>query len=420
MARQLCAVPIVLCAVACAAPPPGALQIAPDAAFSVKDATQIMNFLAADDAVFASVRYEGPEVESPYRRGAGGPVMIRERRSALAAWDTDGRPLWQQDYPAAYKLALADDKLVLAHDTGMADGERGLIWIDSRTGREISRVKLSGRPCHMSYYPQADLTVLIVMPQHRLRTLEGAWMEVAAFDSHGRQAWLWKYDCTELAPLRMDGKALVVVASHAKAPAVVRLDPASGREMWRAKWDFGEAVESSAARAAGDSHESLVLVPMAGGVRFLDLATGRTVRDIPLPALGGRRAWAVEHYDRFYVTSDDLKGITLAAYAYPSGRLLWSDETGTVSYFGPVAWGRNVVFMARRLSEGLTGRTTVNELRAYGPDGKCLALVSGEAPSGESPFYWNDTLLPQVAGDRLYAAAGRSVLAMKWQPAPRP
>lgn len=395
------------------AAPRAAGRLMVDTTFVPESATIIRQFVVSDRVLIASFDYQGPLIENPYTDAAK-PSYMHQTRTALAAWTLDGRALWRQDSPRAYKLELAGSEVALAYDGGGVHSERGIIWFDVATGKQLRRTKLEGRPLDMRYYSEVRLLVLMIMPQHRLETMDGAWMEVAAYDAEGRPAWRWKKDGPALSPLRMDGSTLVVGASYGPVPAAIRLDPATGRLVWSAPWNFDEPVKASPGPEAPLSHESLVMLPMSAGARFLDLANGQPAADVPLPEIPRRGTWTVAGQgDRVYVTSDDLKSITLAAYRFPSGQRIWVDETGTVSYFGPAAWGSDVAFMARRLSGGLVGQAMTTELRVYGPQGDLLGYVASDSPDGT--LHWMDNLPIRVVGDRIYAAASNAVLAIRLQ-----
>lgn len=422
-------------------PGDGPVQLGIYTRFTVEKATQIMSFVVSKDAVYASIRYTGPLITDPRIRSQR-PWMTHERHSAVVAWRPDGELLWQADYPEARYLALADDKLVLAYNSGWLYSKKGIIWIDRVTGQEAHRTEFGGRtelggsPLNLTYYPKVQLVVMLrISPECGLHGLNDVWMEVVAYKSNGTLAWQWKHECRDLYALRIDGEALVVGTTYSEKPLIVRLDPRTGQEMWRVPWNSRKPIKQNEGENAPDSHESLVMVPMRYGVSFLDMASGKTVTSFPLPELSFRhirsflprpkvsfrQIWRVQHYDRVYITSNDVKGITIAAYHFPSGRVLWADETGTVSRGGPVAWRENVVFLARGRGESRSplgfGTVTLIELRVYGPKGRLLAKIAHN-PQEKSEFFLNDTVRAQAVGERLYVASRNAVMAMRWKTVP--
>ncbi|RPH47896.1 MAG: hypothetical protein EHM91_05115, partial [Planctomycetota bacterium] len=129
----------------------GSLEI--ESRLTIQHATQVMNFVAAKHAVFASLR-----------RGTS-------RRPVLVAWKPDGTLLWSSEQPEAYRLAVTRDHVVLAYDVGTRDAERGLIWVDAETGKETKRLRLPGRPMRMSFLPGTDLLTVFVMSAGRLEAM---------------------------------------------------------------------------------------------------------------------------------------------------------------------------------------------------------------------------------------------------------
>jgi len=72
--------------------------------------------------------------------------------------------------------------------------------------------------------------------------------------------------------------------------------------------------------------------------------------------------------------------------------------------------GKNVVFLARRLSKGLTGHVTLTELRVYGPRGSLRCYSARENK------HWSDTVTPVADGEYLYLIDGHKIVALQLQP----
>jgi hypothetical protein len=371
--------------------------------FSIDDTIQVRAFDVSEKLVCSSFYHKGALVPLPFSRSTE-PRLAYQWLPALAAWTSEGRKLWQADYPVAYRLAIAGDEIALAYDDGSANAERGIIWIDSATGARLGSVRLGGSPYEMRYYREQELLVLTVELQGN------AGMEVVAYNARREMTWRWRYDRGTLRPLRMDDEALVVAAS-AKEPAVVRLDTRTGRELWRAPWRFNDPIAQESATNVPASHESLVMSRAKGGVRFHDLASGKVVTELadPLERPWSWSAWALPaHGDRLYLSVlNDLNGITLAAYQFPSGRMLWADETGTGTNHCPVAWGEDTVFLTWRESPG----PLLSELRIYGRAGTLHACWRTWYERPEV-FFINNNLPPRVVGARLYIAGYNCVLAL--------
>lgn len=391
-----------------------AAELVEGACFALPQQTQVIKYLVSGERVFASVRVDTRA--NVAGQGNGAP----EYKSVLAAWDLKGKLVWQADFPLAYHLLFADGQLVMARDDGTVQAQRELIWIDPATGKVRRRAALDGRPGSVCYYPKADRIVVLLYPQKRLETLDGAWMEVAAYNQEGQRAWLWKIDATELDALRLDGEVLVVGSTFSKTPVVVRLDPGSGQEMWRTPWErkgTPDVPRELAVKEGALNLDHVIALPVDGAVEFLDLARGKVQVRYPwsfkLPEPSPHpmyRQYAIRgHSDRYYFTRWELEGITLAAAAFPSGKLLWAEETGTVSYRPPVAWGDRTVFLTRRLTGGLVGSVSLTELRIYDARGKLLTRQGKNYPD-----HWDDTVSAQAVGDRLYVVRNGQVVALKW------
>jgi len=101
--------------------------------------------------------------------------------------------------------------------------------------------------------------------------------------------------------------------------------------------------------------------------------------------------------------------VGMGACAWPAGKPIWVDKTNTVSYGQPVAWGENVVFLARRLSNGLTGHVTLTELRVYGPRGDLRCY------SAREKAHWEDTVTPVADGTYLYLVDHGTVVAFQME-----
>jgi outer membrane protein assembly factor BamB len=359
--------------------------------------TQLLNFVAEKDAVFASVR-------------AGASALVR--------WDTQGKLIWKTEIIGAYKLARAGQVLALAYDSGESNAERGIYWIDPESGDILGQELLSGRPARMQYYPEANVLALIVYPKERMNAIEGSWMEVQGFKPGGKLLWRWKADVSELGSLKMDERCLAVIGTHPTgqdAEFVARLDPKTGKELWRVPMKCAAGKQPEVDPGAQSlAMDSCIGLPCGReGVIFLDAETGRPARWTPLPSLdpSGRLSGLMIHTNipgTLYLLTDNIDGITAAAVDYASGKVLWQDETQTVSYFAPVAWGNRVVFMARRNSQGLNGRIALTELRIRTPGGANLACDVRETPEP----HWNDIVPPQVMGNRLYVGEGRRLVAI--------
>lgn len=372
---------------------------------TIKNATQVMNFVAVKHAVFASLRHmtKAKDDAEP------------ERRPVLVAWKPDGTLLWTSEQPEAYKLAVTRDHVVLAYDAGYRDSERGLIWIDAETGKEARRVLLPGRPMLMRFVPELDLLIVFVMSAGRAggsSNKDDVWLGALAYDLDGKAVWEWREKCHELAPLRVDAETIVVTAYLGNDRSVIGVSTKTGKALWRAPWDDNGAIEAPTLEKSFTSHRSLALLLCKKGVRFLDAGSGEPKGALPLPSQGYRKVWTTEQNDRLFFTSDVLDGITMAAYGIPSGKAIWSDETGTVSYAGPVAWGAETVFLARRLTGGLTGTISLTELRIYSPHGALVGHMP-TVPLKRGSLYWDDTQSPQLVYGRLYVASDNAVVILR-------
>jgi len=226
-------------------------------------------------------------------------------------------------------------------------------------------------------------------------------------------AWVHKEPVSELRGACMDGPVIVVHAPGGKEPFAAGLDAISGEPIWRRVGGQSPSVPNPGTRLP-KMLEGLVCIPRQGGFEFLDASTGELLH--AFPRLKARR-WVAKpcHDDRICFTSMELEGYTLAELDFASGRLLWADRTGTVCYGQPTAWGANTVFLARRLSNGLTGTLTLTEMRVYSPGG---ALLHHNVREKGEAGCWNDVVRPQVAGERLYLVENGRVVALEWDPGP--
>lgn len=385
---------LLLCLPLAWLPAIGAGHIAVAATFAIPRQYQVMKFAANDDAVFASVRYRDQEDEQP--------------KPALARWDPDGTLRWQKAMPEACQLARAGNKLALAYDDGTLDAQRGFFTLDTETGAILTETPLDGRPGFLCYYPRERLLVFIIYPQHRMQTLDGAWMEVRAYTLEGEEAWRWKADTTELAPCRMDGRLLIVCSSDARNPFLARLDPATGTMIWQRRWDR-QSVEQKLA-IANPIACALTSWSNATGLTLLDPATGAMQILITGQQAPVRYAKYCTAADRVYaaITLQEDKGILLQAFELPGGKLLWMNEWShpVDCVTDPIVWSDRLAVLCR--SNG-AGRT---ELRIYSLTGVLLAIVAREFHVLE---YWNDTVPMQVVGNRLYLVDTKILTAIEWK-----
>lgn len=401
----------VLIASMTVAPRGYAVDLVEEARFVVPRQVQVTGSLAAGERVYAMVAVEEPAANEPAPR----------RKGLLAAWDLKGNLQWQTELPITHKMIMARGQLVLAHDDGTLQAQRELIGVDAITGKVLRRVPLDGRPLELAYYPAADRIVILQMPQKRLETLKDAWMEVAAYDRDFKQSWLSKFDGTELEPLRLNGQTIVVGTNHPRVPVLARLDPATGKMLWSGWW--GEPLFGQAPAAVTDKQpftpDRLLAAPLPKAIGFLDMERCMIQSETGVWTMPVRMDWSKDwpvpnrlyhHGNRLYFTVWQLKGITHGAVELPTGKLLWTDETNTVSYKGPVFWGERVVFLSRRLTNGLTGGPNVTDLRVYDAAGKLRVQQSKKAPE-----WWDDTIAAQAVGDRLYVVRNHELIALKWQ-----
>jgi len=387
-----------------------------EARFCIPGQVQVLKFLATEQKVIASVRYRAGEVkaaDSPYRRSFGErtvPVI----KSALAAWDLQGNELWKIGLPPAYHLILAGSEVVLAYDWGSSDSARGLVWVDPIAGREIRRVSLPGRPAKLAFNARSESLVMVLYPQRRLTVIdEKTWMEVRAYRMDGTPAWVHREPVSELTGFCLDGPAVVIGSTSGEERFVAGLDPLTGESLWRRRWGRFPAVpERGTPRPK--SVAGLVCVPKKEGLEFLDPCDGASLHALPRPKGQRLAPKFCGHADRVYYTSMQLEGFTLAAQAFPAGSVVWSAQTGTVSYGAPTAWGENTVFLCRRLSEGLTGHVAVTELRVYAPNGRLIGKVTKHRLEG----YFDDTAAPQAVAGRLYLVDTDELVALGRQTPP--
>jgi HEAT repeat protein len=377
------------------------------AAFSVPQPYSVWRFVIAGDKLFAAVRYQAG-IKPAESVGRQPDVTVPVIKDALAAWDLNGKMLWKTDLHPASQVVVAGSRIVVVHDIG--NRQSGLIWIDAADGKRLGSIELPGRPGTLAFNTHAELLMMVLYTQERLASLEGG-MEVRAYKMDGTLAWAHKEPVPELAGLCLEGRGIVVAGSSgAKEPFVAGLEPLSGKLLWRRRWGRFPAVPEAGAKVP-DNLKGLACIPGSEGIEFVDPATGATGH--ALPRVKGQ-PWVPKfsnHTDRIYFTSTTLENFTLAAMAFPSGKLLWVDRTGTISYGSPTAWGENTAFLTRRLSEGLTGTVTVTELRIYSPQGVNLHTTVKERPSE----MFNDVVSPQASGERLYLVEGSQIVALHWQ-----
>jgi len=388
------------------------------AEFAIPGQSQVLKFLLVDGWVIASVRYGESAPQRPKSHGGRGDIA-NGSRTALVAWDPGGELLWKSDLPGAYHLIPAGNQIVLAYDAGGVDSPRGLIWIDPADGRKVRHVELPGRPATVAFNRHSESVVMVLYPDRRLRVIDDKTrMEVRSYRSDGTLGWAHEEPVSELQAVRLDGPAVVVSSYSSVQPFVTGLDPITGKPLWRRAWGRFPAVPEYGTRRP-QKLDGLAILAKQEGIEFVDAATGATVHALPRPDVRQMTLRLSAHVDRIFYTSTELEGVTLAAQAFPGGDLLWSDETGTVSYRNPVAWDKNTVFLCRRLSQGLTGRVVVSELRIYGAGGELLAKLvkrrldehCGETAEG----YFDDTVAAQAVDNRLYVVVDGRLIAMQWQ-----
>jgi len=366
----------------------------PVGTFAVPGQAHTALYLACDDGVFASVMVKETAEPGQY---------------ALVRWQPDGTVAWRKPMPMAVQLVRAGGVLALAYDDGSLEAQRGLLMVDAATGKVLAETSLDGRPYGLSYYPRERLFITLLYPQHRLRTLTGAWMEARAFTPEGREAWRWKIDATELAPGCMDGRRLIVCAGLPGNPRVTRLDPATGGVVWQRTWP--DARQGAPIGTAGVVC-AIAKWSMPGSLVWLDPDTGAMAPLLTPDGAPFRWLRYCTTADRLYAaaTPEMMQQVELHALALPEGRPAW---TNTFRHFAgavtdPVVWGDRVAVLYRTLVQDPGQRVQDIRLQIFRTDGALLATVGPN-------LLLDDSKPMQVAGDRLYVAQRDGVVALAWK-----
>jgi len=376
-------------------------QPVPVVTFAIPDQIQIVRFIAEEDAVYASVHYLAIT-------GSQAP----ERKSALVCWKPDGRMRWQRDLPEAFQFACAGKILALIYDDGTLAAARGLLTIDADTGRTLTETQLDGRAAALQYYPREHVLACIIYPQHRMETLEGAWMEVRAYTRQGHESWRRRFETTELTPCVMDGRLLVLSDAHA---TLLRLDPATGLLRWRQP--YRAATSPSTRLPTYQTCGMLSMAPTRTVAVAFDADTGVIASHFPvdLPISQYQHALATPDHLYLAITLTEGKGVLLKSFALPGGQLAWMDEwdANTDVVTPPVCWENRVAILARQWHDVIGGRMIgMTELRLYARDGTPLVRQTRDT---SRQGYWDDTVAMQVAAHRLYLVDGRQLVALAWR-----
>lgn len=308
-------------------------------------------------------------------RGFSGPVVVGDRailhhrqgnEELLEAVDREtGRRIWKAVQPTAYE-----------DDFGFDDGPRatptvqdGVVYAFGAEGR-LTAVRLS------------DGSTVWSRPLGR--ELKGAKGFFGIAPS----------------PLWVSGR-LVVQLGGSDGAGVVALDPATGRELWRATRDEAGYASPVVAKVAGRER---VVIFNREGVRVLDPEDGRVLGEVPWRArmqASVNGATPLAGGDGVLVTTSYGVGANWLVWA-PDGSLRskWSnDESLSAHFVTPVRSGTQVY--------GFHGR------QEQGAEIRCVDLETGKV-RWESPrlgtgslLIWGDQLLALLeSGEWLVAKAG--------------
>ncbi len=298
-------------------------------------------------------------------RGNSSPVVWGERiflttayeegaRRSLLAFDrTTGRKLWETFAPQAAPES-AHPKNGLASSTPTTDGERVYAYLGNHgllavtvEGRQVWHRALGS---FEAYHGTASSPLLlgerlIVAQDHRGEM--GSFL--AAFDRQtGKPLWRTPREAevgwNSPVAVKVGEREEVVVSGQ---QAVMAYDPATGRELWRARGNTFEAIptpvvgEGLVFCSSGRAGPTLAIRPGGSGdVTGTHIAwqAAKGSPFVPSPVVYGGRLYMV----------NDMAAIA-TAYEAASGKLLWQGRLGTAEKEGfsasPVAFGGKVFFI---------------------------------------------------------------------------
>jgi outer membrane protein assembly factor BamB len=234
-------------------------------------------------------RYEAKEPLGTRPALADGTVYVASLNDTVFAVDArTGAWKWHQrrDPPEGFTVRGAASVVAaggLVH-AGFSDGT--LLALDGATGA----VRWERHAAPSGSYPDVDS---LVVSDGRLYAAAFSGAVVALEAATGKP--LWQHELAEAYRVALAPGALVAVSTK----VVTALSPADGRTLWTVPL---EGTPGAAPRVAG----RWLLVPAGpGGLRFLELASGRLVRVLDpgtgvqaAPALTGRRLWVLSNGGR--------------------------------------------------------------------------------------------------------------------------
>lgn len=234
-------------------------------------------------------RYEAREQLGTRPALLDGTIFVASLQDTVYAVDArTGAWKWHHRREPREGFVVQGAAAVAARDglvhAGFSDGT--LVALDAASG--VVRWERHAAP--RGDYPDVDS---LVLSEGRLYAAAFSGALVALEASTGKP--LWQFETPEAARVTMAPGALVAVTTR----SVIALDPADGRVLWTAPL---HGTPAAPPRVAGQ----WLLVPAGeGGLRFLELASGRTVRVLDpgtgvsaAPALAGRQAWVLSNGGR--------------------------------------------------------------------------------------------------------------------------
>lgn len=346
----------------------------------------------------------------PQFRGPGGSAAGTDA-DPPTTWAADG-PKWVAELPgggSSSPVVVGDRVYVTCYTGGGPAVVRHLVALDRATGRQVWADTVPGVPeedaargfltdhGYASNTPAADATGVVAFFGKA---------GVAGYDGAGKRLWLTSVG-VESDPRGWGSgasvllwKRLVIVNAASEGRAVVALDRATGKEVWRAAGKkLALSFGTPALLTAGDRTD--LVVPMPGEVWGLDPDTGK-LRWHAAHTSQGNVSPSVAAGDGVAFLTGGFTGKATTAVR-PGGEVLWTAKASSyvptpLVHAGRLLWvGDDGMTVAL---DAATGKTLYSErLPGLGGGGR-----------GGKPVYAS----PVRAGDRLYVVtrkAGTKVLA---------
>ena len=287
--------------------------------------------------VWERTAYDGEMADDRHKKNTyAASTMVTDGERAYAffesaglyAYDFDGKLVWKQDLGPIIKAGMGPgtspiiykDLIIVQCDQEMGDGS-SIVALNRKTGEEVWRT--------MRAHRRSWATPLVVQAAGRDELIASGAESVVAYDpATGRELWKAKGTVSHPIPSAVTTKGIVLLTAGSSSKNALALKPGSGELLWT--YNRGAAYVPSPI-ALGDY---FYMVNDAGLMTCIDAVTGERKYEggrPPVPATFTASPIAFD--DKILLTSED--GDTFVVQAGPVHEVLRTNSVGEPVYASP-------------------------------------------------------------------------------------